>query len=260
MWSTVIISPSYVILILVFIPIYWIEIFRNNTQWLSEIKITFYWNHSLNFRYLENNLNRSGDTNENDTPPHLAESCLRELVGRASFGHIRSVVRPALRHLDLHELWVPNHFAIHTFQIIMFSVQVQSYYAITVSWRFTLPLHLKNHCFFQAQYSYAVIESLMAHLDENSKASPKIRTSIADVLSKIIAIAAEESVGTCMLELLGFFKFPTIVGLLFSSNFVKKLFFGKTFSPGNFNFFRSVRSWNNKFTLDASAYIGVFPK
>ncbi|KAK6622564.1 hypothetical protein RUM44_002376 [Polyplax serrata] len=129
-----------------------------------------------NSRYLENNLNRSGDTNENDTPPHLAESCLRELVGRASFGHIRSVVRPALRHLDLHELWVPNHFAIHTFQIIMFSVQ--------------------------AQYSYAVIESLMAHLDENSKASPKIRTSIADVLSKIIAIAAEESVGPSVLEII----------------------------------------------------------
>lgn len=47
----------------------------------------------------------------------------------------------------------------------------------------------------QSQYSYAVVESLMNHLDENSKSSPKIRTSIADVLSKIIAIAAEESVG-----------------------------------------------------------------
>lgn len=35
----------------------------------------------------------------------------------------------------------------------------------------------------------------MAHLDENSKSSPTIRTSIADVLSKIIAIAAGESVG-----------------------------------------------------------------
>lgn len=35
----------------------------------------------------------------------------------------------------------------------------------------------------------------MDHLDENSKANPKIKTSIADVLSKIIAIAAGESVG-----------------------------------------------------------------
>ncbi|KAI8432999.1 hypothetical protein MSG28_013879 [Choristoneura fumiferana] len=31
-----------------------------------------------------------------DDPPRLAEACLRELVGRASFGHIRSVLRPVL--------------------------------------------------------------------------------------------------------------------------------------------------------------------
>lgn len=35
----------------------------------------------------------------------------------------------------------------------------------------------------------------MAHLDANAKSSPAIRTSIAEVLSKIIAIAAGESVG-----------------------------------------------------------------
>lgn len=31
-------------------------------------------------------------------PPMLAETCLRELVGRASFGHIRAVLRPVLRY------------------------------------------------------------------------------------------------------------------------------------------------------------------
>lgn len=80
-------------------------------------------------RYL---LERSNDTvigglpNEEETmdPPTLAESCLRELVGRASFGHIRSVLRPVLKHFELHGLWVPNQFAIHTFRIIMFSIQV----------------------------------------------------------------------------------------------------------------------------------------
>ena len=35
----------------------------------------------------------------------------------------------------------------------------------------------------------------MTHLDEHSQSSPKIRTSIADTLSKIISIAAGESVG-----------------------------------------------------------------
>ncbi|XP_063218049.1 protein EFR3 homolog cmp44E isoform X2 [Bacillus rossius redtenbacheri] len=109
-------------------------------------------------------------------PPTLAETCMRELVGRASFGHIRCVLKPVLRHLDLHELWVPNQFAIHTFRIIMFSIQ--------------------------SQYSYTVVETLMCHLDENKESSPKIRTSIADVLSKIISIAAGESVGPSVLEII----------------------------------------------------------
>ncbi|KAF7284398.1 protein EFR3 homolog stmA isoform X2 [Rhynchophorus ferrugineus] len=109
-------------------------------------------------------------------PPMLSETCMRELVGRASFGHIKVVLKPVLRHFDNHKLWVPNEFAIHTFRIIMFSIQ--------------------------AQYSYTVVETLMAHLDENAKSSPTIRTSIAEVLSKIIAIAAGESVGPSVLEII----------------------------------------------------------
>lgn len=73
-------------------------------------------------------------------------------------------------------MWVPNVFATQCFRILMFSIQ--------------------------SQYSYAVVETLMTHLDENGNASPKIRTSIADVLSKIIAIAANESVGPTVLEII----------------------------------------------------------
>ncbi|XP_012271686.1 protein EFR3 homolog cmp44E [Orussus abietinus] len=113
---------------------------------------------------------------ERTDPPQFAETCMRELVGRASFGHIRCVIRPVLRHLDNHQLWVPNYFAIHTFRIIMFSIQ--------------------------SQYSYTVVEALMTHLDDHSKSSPKIRTSIADTLSKIISIAAGESVGPSVLEII----------------------------------------------------------
>lgn len=118
----------------------------------------------------------TGQDDQNMDPPMLAETCMRELIGRASFGHIRSVLRPVLKHFDLHKLWVPNSFAVHTFKIIMFSIQ--------------------------AQYSYTVVETLMAYLDENAKSSPHIRTSIADVLSKIIAIAAGESVGPSVLEII----------------------------------------------------------
>lgn len=49
--------------------------------------------------------------------------------------------------------------------------------------------------FLQSQYTYTVVESLIIHLDKNSKTAIKIRTSIAEVLAKIIAIAASDSVG-----------------------------------------------------------------
>lgn len=110
------------------------------------------------------------------SPPVLAEAVLRELVSRASFGHIRSVLKPLLTHLDRHELWVPNQFAIHTFRIVMISIQ--------------------------PQYSYTVVETLMQHLDSNIKSSPHTRTSLAVVLSKIIAIAAGESVGPSALDII----------------------------------------------------------
>lgn len=110
------------------------------------------------------------------SPPVLAESVLRELVSRASFTHIRSVLKPLLTHLDRHELWVPNQFAVHTFRIVMISIQ--------------------------PQYSYTVVETLMQHLDQNLKSSPRTRTSLAVVLSKIISIAAGESVGPSALDII----------------------------------------------------------
>ncbi|XP_045540413.1 protein EFR3 homolog cmp44E isoform X3 [Papilio machaon] len=114
-----------------------------------------------------------------EDPSRLAEACLRELVGRASFGHIRSVLRPVLTHFDRHELWVPNDFAVHTFKIIMFSIQ--------------------------AQYSYSVVEALMQHLDAGSgggAARTRVRAARASVLSNIVAIAAADSVGPSVLEII----------------------------------------------------------
>ncbi|XP_018907734.1 protein EFR3 homolog cmp44E isoform X2 [Bemisia tabaci] len=109
-------------------------------------------------------------------PPSSAETVFRELVGRAGFGHVDSVIKPVLRHLDLHGLWLPNTFAVHVFKILMFSIQ--------------------------SQYTYTVVESLIIHLDKNSKTAIKIRTSIAEVLAKIIAIAASDSVGPTVLEII----------------------------------------------------------
>ncbi|XP_026727539.1 protein EFR3 homolog cmp44E isoform X2 [Trichoplusia ni] len=117
-----------------------------------------------------------------EPPARLAEACLRELVGRASFGHIRSVLRPVLTHFDRHELWIPNDFAVHTFMIIMFSIQ--------------------------AQYSYSVVEALMQHLDAagsggtDPRARTRVRAARATVLSNIVAIAAGDSVGPSVLEII----------------------------------------------------------
>lgn len=107
------------------------------------------------FRYADKeDATPDSPTEERSDPPQFAETCMRELIGRASFGHIRCVIRPVLRyrrefprlctlkiiyinefddhftlllirHLDNHHLWVPNYFAIYTFRIIMFSIQVQ---------------------------------------------------------------------------------------------------------------------------------------
>nr|XP_049701457.1 protein EFR3 homolog cmp44E isoform X1 [Helicoverpa armigera] len=116
-----------------------------------------------------------------EEPARLAEACLRELVGRASFGHIRSVLRPVLTHFDRHELWIPNDFAVHTFKIIMFSIQ--------------------------AQYSYSVVEALMQHLDAGGSGASerdytRVRAARAAVLSNIVAIAAGDSVGPSVLEII----------------------------------------------------------
>ena len=72
-----------------------------------------------------------------------------------------------------------------------------------------------NMFMFQAQYSYTVVETLMTHLSDERKVtdqavstlnvtnrpggnindSTHIRTAVAEVLAKIIFIAAGESVG-----------------------------------------------------------------
>ena len=129
---------------------------------------------SLLFNMQSGNTNEEVNEEQPSTPPLLAESVLRELVSRASFGHIKDVLKPLLMHLDHHHLWNPHEFAIHTFKIVMLSIQ--------------------------PQYSYTVVETLMSHLDQTTSSTTK--TSLAVVLTKIIAIAAGESVGPSALDII----------------------------------------------------------
>ncbi|XP_063851416.1 LOW QUALITY PROTEIN: protein EFR3 homolog cmp44E-like, partial [Scylla paramamosain] len=109
-------------------------------------------------------------------PHELAEMCLRELVSRATYGKIHNVVKPLLMHMDLQGLWVNNTFAVQVFKILMYSIQVR--------------------------YSITIIELIMSHLNEKGSESAKIRTGIADVLSKVIPIAAGECIGPSVIEII----------------------------------------------------------
>ncbi|KAK2183320.1 hypothetical protein NP493_315g01029 [Ridgeia piscesae] len=111
---------------------------------------------------------------DEDHPAVVAETVFRDLVCRASYGNINSVLKPVLLHLDDHKLWVPNDFAVKCFKIIMYSVQ--------------------------AQYGYIVVQMLMNHLDDHSKQLPRVKASIVNVLSETVLIAAGGSVGPSVLE------------------------------------------------------------
>uniref|UniRef100_A0A3Q1BGP3 Protein EFR3 homolog A n=1 Tax=Amphiprion ocellaris TaxID=80972 RepID=A0A3Q1BGP3_AMPOC len=113
---------------------------------------------------------QDGDEN----PAALAESCFRELLGRAAYGNMNNAVRPVLVHLDSHHLWDPNEFAVSCFRIIMYSIQ--------------------------AQHSHHVIQQVLNHLDHHNKNTPRVRAGIVQVLLETVAIAAKGSVGPTVLE------------------------------------------------------------
>uniref|UniRef100_A0A667ZH26 Protein EFR3 homolog A n=1 Tax=Myripristis murdjan TaxID=586833 RepID=A0A667ZH26_9TELE len=116
--------------------------------------------------------NMQDDAEHNDgeeNPAALAESCFRELLGRAAYGNMNNAVRPVLVHLDNHRLWDPNEFAVSCFRIIMYSIQ--------------------------AQHSHHVIQQVLGHLDAHNKNTPRVRAGIVQVLLETVAIAAKGSVG-----------------------------------------------------------------
>uniref|UniRef100_A0A915LBY3 Uncharacterized protein n=1 Tax=Romanomermis culicivorax TaxID=13658 RepID=A0A915LBY3_ROMCU len=119
----------------------------------------------------------SSDENADEMPLSLADSCLRELIGKASFGNMKGVLQPVLNHFDNHRLWFgcPPTFAIACFEIIMYSIQ--------------------------AQYSYFVIQLVINHLDLHSDDDVDIRLGIATVLSRIVLIATNTSIGPTLLEI-----------------------------------------------------------
>ena len=113
---------------------------------------------------------------DEEHPVYLSEVVFRDLVCRASYGNIKSVLKPALIHYDNHRLWVPSDFVVKCFKIIMYSVQ--------------------------QQYGYIVIQALMEHLDKHAKSDPQIKDSIIDTLYESVLIAAGGSIGPSVLDVI----------------------------------------------------------
>ncbi|XP_052226117.1 protein EFR3 homolog B-like isoform X2 [Dreissena polymorpha] len=113
-------------------------------------------------------------TKDDEHPAQVAETVLRDLICRASYGNLKPVLRPILVHMDNHKLWTPPTFVVKCFKIVMYSVQ--------------------------QQYAYVVIQALMSHLDTHQKSAPDIKAAIVDVLFEAVIIAAGASVGPSVLD------------------------------------------------------------
>ncbi len=120
-----------------------------------------------------------GNAEANDqSPSRVADQILRELVACASFSSIKAILRPVLQFMRDFNLWDEPGLAhaIHTFEAIMYSIQVD--------------------------LSYIVIDKLMGHLNL-PKNNVVQKASIAIVLSKIIGIGVGDfTVGPAVLEII----------------------------------------------------------
>ncbi|XP_033644947.1 protein EFR3 homolog B-like isoform X2 [Asterias rubens] len=143
-----------------------------DTTYMDKIVPSFLFNMNEGF---DSNLESPVHEHPEERPEVLADSCLRDVMRRAAYANIHAVIKPVLKHLDLHELWVPNNFAIKVFKGIMYSIQ--------------------------SQYGYVTPHFLLLHLDEHMKNTPKIKRSIVEVLKQIVAIAADGAVGPSVLEI-----------------------------------------------------------
>ncbi|XP_022089730.1 protein EFR3 homolog B-like isoform X2 [Acanthaster planci] len=142
-----------------------------DTTYMDKIVPSFLFNMSEGFDSHESPVHEHPE----ERPEVLADSCLRDVMRRAAYANIHTVIKPVLKHLDLHELWVPNNFAIKVFKGIMYSIQ--------------------------SQYRYVTPHFLLLHLDEHMKNTPRIKRSIVEVLKEIVAIAADGAVGPSVLEI-----------------------------------------------------------
>uniref|UniRef100_A0A0K0ELJ2 Serine/threonine-protein kinase TOR n=1 Tax=Strongyloides stercoralis TaxID=6248 RepID=A0A0K0ELJ2_STRER len=110
---------------------------------------------------------------ENTEPYIIAAECLREIMGKSSYGSFQCVLEPLLTFCDDQKKWLPPAtFAIHVFKVVVYSIQGTS--------------------------SIIVIEQLLKHLDKFKTKNVQERIGMATVLSNIVLIAGQ-SIGPLLL-------------------------------------------------------------
>ena len=104
---------------------------------------------------------------------NFAQDCLRDICSRTGYANVRSVIQPALQHLDQHSLWLPpGGFSRTCISTICYA----------------LP----------RQYAYKAVQILVAHLDNHIEDEAPVRTSIIRCLEATVEIAS--SVGPSVFE------------------------------------------------------------
>ncbi|CAK9295344.1 unnamed protein product [Gordionus sp. m RMFG-2023] len=100
----------------------------------------------------------------------LAELCLRELVAKASYPTLKSLLLPLMEHFDYHHLWdPPEAFSAKVLKLIMYSVK--------------------------PQHTHLIIDMLLLHMDEHEE-DPFLRANIMRSISQIITLATISSIGS----------------------------------------------------------------
>jgi len=111
----------------------------------------------------------------------MGEAILRELVSSASGSTVKAVLAPVLNHCDLHSLWEESKQAVKAAFAWFLFVVLHKY-----SLYFQLAVHIFEVIMFSIQidHSYIVIERVISHIEKAKK--PVAESCMAQVIHLII--------------------------------------------------------------------------
>eukprot|EP00050_Salpingoeca_kvevrii_P022048 m.120422 g.120422 ORF g.120422 m.120422 type:complete len:755 (+) comp9577_c0_seq2:171-2435(+) len=116
----------------------------------------------------EDNASVHSEAGERESPEELATLTLQDLSSHASFGNLKTFLRPVFMYLDSFDKW-SQEFSSKTFEVIMRSSQ--------------------------QQFSHVVVGELLHHLDKSAALPAEQKAVMIQVLSLCVGIAADGAIG-----------------------------------------------------------------